>query len=224
MYRACIFDLDGTLANTLYSIASFSNEALRRCGYGVIPEEDYQKIVGDGADTQIHRMLGIVRGEGAFTEQEAARLREVYGDLYGGDPLHLLREYPGMRATVAGLRKAGIRTAVLSNKPDAWTQAIVASLFPAGSFDLCIGQRPGLPRKPSPEGALHIAREFGLPPSSILYIGDTNTDMKTGQNAGMDTAGALWGFRTRRELEENHATYIVETPEGILPLVSRCMR
>lgn len=224
MYRACIFDLDGTLANTLYSIASFSNEALRRCGYGVIPEEDYKKIVGDGADVQVRRMLGIVRGEGAFTEQEAAHLREVYGGLYGSDPLHLLRNYPGMRETIAALRGSGIRTAVLSNKPDAWTQAIVASLFPAGSFDLCIGQRPGLERKPSPEGALRIAREFELPPSSILYVGDTNTDMKTGQNAGMDTAGALWGFRTRRELEENHATYVVETPEEILSLVSRCKR
>lgn len=216
--------MDGTLANTLYSIVSFSNEALRRCGYGAVPEEDYRKIIGDGADMQVRRMLGIVRGEGAFTEQEAARVREAYGDLYGSDPLHLLENYPGMQETIAALRKAGIRTAVLSNKPDAWTQAIVASLFPSGSFDLCIGQRPGLPRKPSPEGALHIAREFGLFPSSILYIGDTDTDMKTGQNAGMDTAGALWGFRTRRELEENHATYIVETPEELLPLVIRRAR
>ena len=220
MYSACIFDLDGTLANTLYSIASFSNAALKECGYEPIPPEDYRRIVGDGADMQVRRMLGVARGGGPFTERDVAQLKKIYYGFYGSDPVHLVREYPRMKETVAGLRKGGTRTAVLSNKPDAWTQAIVASLFPAGSFDLCYGQSDRFARKPSPEGALLIASELGLSPREILYIGDTNTDMKTGRGAGMDTAGALWGFRGRKELEENHATYLIESPEEILSLVS----
>lgn len=220
MYRACIFDLDGTLANTLYSIAYFSNRALKECGYPTIPEEDYRKIVGDGADMQIHRMLAAVTGDRTFTEQEAAALKGIYSALYESDPAHLIREYPGMRKTLAALKAEGVATAVLSNKPDAWTKAIIASLFPKDSFDLCFGQQPGIPRKPSPKGALMIAEKFRLRPKEILYIGDTNTDMKTGNSAGMDTAGALWGFRGRRELEENGAVYLLEAPTEILSLVN----
>jgi phosphoglycolate phosphatase len=219
LYRACIFDLDGTLANTLYSIAAFSNQALKRCGYPTIPEEDYRRIVGDGADMQIRRMLAAVSGGRPITEQEAAKLKGVYSALYESDPVYLVREYPGMRETLASLKAADIATAVLSNKPDAWTKAIVASLFPKGSFDLCYGQQPGFPRKPSPEGALKIAEKFRLQPKEILYIGDTNTDMKTGGRAGMDTAGALWGFRDRRELEENGAVYLLNAPVEILQVI-----
>ena len=223
MYRACIFDLDGTLANTLYSIAHFSNQALKQCGYPIIPEEDYRRIVGDGADMQIRRMLTAVSGGRAFTEREAEVLKGVYSSLYESDPTYLIREYPGMRETLAELKTAGNATAILSNKPDAWTKAIISSLFPRGTFGLCFGQQPGIPRKPSPEGALRIAGKFGLPPKEILYIGDTNTDMKTGSNAGMDTAGALWGFRDRRELEENGAVYLLKTPIEILPVMN-CKR
>ncbi|MFU0832366.1 MAG: HAD family hydrolase [Oscillospiraceae bacterium] len=220
MYRACIFDLDGTLANTLYSIAFFSNEALRQQGYPVIQAEDYRKIVGDGADMQIHRMLTAVSGGHSFTEQEAASLKEIYFSLYEKDPVYLVREYPGMQETIEQLKKSGILTAVLSNKPNAWTQAIVSALFPSGSFELCFGQQSGIPRKPSPDGALLIAKKFKLEPKDILYIGDTNTDMKTGKNAGMDTAGALWGFRDRAELEENGAVYLLESPKEILSVVN----
>lgn len=208
------------MANTLYSIAFFSNRALRQRGYPEIPEEDYRRIVGDGADMQIRRMLTAVSGGRPFTEEEAAALKQVYSSLYESDPVYLVREYPGMRETLAALKTAGIKTAVLSNKPDPWTQAIVSSLFPSGSFELCFGQRPGLPRKPSPAGALKIAEEFHLEPQEILYIGDTDTDMKTGAGASMDTAGALWGFRDRRELEETGAVYLLKTPAEILPLVN----
>lgn len=220
MYRACIFDLDGTLANTLYSIAYFSNEALKQRGYPAIEAEDYRKIVGDGADVQIHRMLTAVSDGRPFTEQEAASLKEIYFSFYEKDPVHLVREYPGMQETIEQLKKSGILTAVLSNKPDAWTQAIVSSLFPTGSFELCFGQKSGIPRKPSPAGALMIAEKWKLEPKDILYIGDTNTDMKTGKSAGMDTAGALWGFRGRAELEENGAVYLLESPKEILSVVN----
>lgn len=218
MYLACIFDLDGTLANTLESIAYFSNEALKKCGYPVIPVDDYKTIVGDGADMQVRRMLNRVVGENAWSQDDFQKLRTIYGGLYGADPTRLLKNYDGMPQTIRRLKESGVKTAVLSNKPHEWVTAIIADLFPEGSFDACYGQRPGVPRKPSPQGALLIADELGVKPAQCLYIGDTNTDMKTGAAAGMDTAGAVWGFRERAELEANHAVYLAEKPEQILKI------
>ncbi len=215
MYQACIFDLDGTLSDTLESIAYYSNAALKQCGYDTIPPSDYRRIVGDGADMQMHRMLNALCGEGNYTEEDIKTLRSVYDALYTSDPLYLAKPYPGMAETLSLLKQSGLKTAVLSNKPDEWVQPIVRGLYPAGSFDLCIGQRPELRRKPAPDGALLIAREFGVEPADCLYVGDTNTDMKTGAAAGMETVGVLWGFRGRRELEENHARHIIDKPEEL---------
>ena len=220
MYLACIFDLDGTLANTLESIAYFSNEALKQCGYPTIPTLDYKTIVGDGADMQVRRMLDRTAGKGAWSEDDFRRVRTVYGGLYGNDPTHLLKNYDGMPQTLKALKDAGIRTAVLSNKPNDWVQAIISFLFPKGTFDACYGQRPQVPRKPAPDGALLIAKELKVLPAQCLYIGDTNTDMKTGSAAGMDTAGVLWGFRGRAELEANHAKYLAETPAQIVRIAA----
>lgn len=220
MYRACIFDLDGTLADTLESIAYFSNRALEQCGYPTIPVQDYKTIVGDGADMQVRRMLDRTAGKGAWSEEDFQKVRTVYGGLYASDPTYLLKNYGGMPQTVRELKTAGIKTAVLSNKPHEWVTAIIAHLFPEGSFDACYGQRPQVPRKPSPDGALLIAEEIGVAPKQCLYIGDTNTDMKTGAAAGMDTIGALWGFRTRAELMENHARYLAETPERVAEIAT----
>lgn len=219
-YHACIFDLDGTLVNTLASIAYFSNAALLACGYSRIELSSYKTIVGDGAEMQVRRMLNHVKGENTWTEEDLAKLRRLYYTFYSARPLNLSEVYPGMKHTLEALRKAGLKTAVLSNKPHAWTKAIIEGLYPAGTFDLCYGQRPQVPRKPAPDGALLIARELGVEPDLCLYIGDTNTDMKTGAAAGMDTAGALWGFRTRRELEECHARYLLNKPEDLISLIS----
>ena len=221
MYLACIFDLDGTLLNTLNSIAYFSNVALKDCGYPAIPAADYKSIVGDGADMQLRRMLNRIAGEGGYTDEEFGRLRRRYTELYAARPTYRTEQYPGMEATLRRLKETGVKTAVLSNKPHAWVTDIISGLFPAGTFDLFFGQREGVPRKPAPDGALMIAKTLGLAPRSVLYIGDTNTDMKTGDAAGMDTAGALWGFRTRRELEENHAVYLLQKPEDIAEVVAR---
>jgi phosphoglycolate phosphatase len=215
LYLACIFDLDGTLANTLESIAYFSNRALEECGYPTIPVQDYKTIVGDGADMQVRRMMDSAAGSGAWTEEDFRRVRTVYGDLYASNPTYLLKNYVGMPQTIRRLKDAGLRTAVLSNKPHEWVTAIIAHLFPEGSFDVCLGQTPGIPRKPAPDGALLVADKLGMEPAQCLYVGDTNTDMKTGAAAGMDTAGAVWGFRTREELERNGARYLAEKPERI---------
>ncbi|HCW80562.1 MAG TPA: HAD family hydrolase [Ruminococcaceae bacterium] len=224
MYRACIFDLDGTLAYTLDSIAYFSNKALEKCGYRAIPVEDYKVIVGDGADMQVRRMLDSTAGKGAWTEEDFHRVREIYGNLYGSNPTYLLKNYSGMPQTLQRLKAAGIKAAVLSNKPDAWVAVIIESLFPAGTFDICCGQRQDIPRKPSPKGALLIAEKLGVSPAQCLYIGDTNTDMKTGASAGMDTAGAVWGYRGRDELIANHAKYLADVPEKVADIAMSGMQ
>ena len=215
MYKACIFDLDGTLANTLDSIAYFANSALKQCGYDTIDKNQYRYLVGEGADKLVHRMLGTVCGPQGFTEADAQKLQTIYNDLYESDPTYIVTDYSGVHDAVAALKSAGIKLAVLSNKPHNTTAAVIGALFAAGTFDLCYGQREHVARKPSPQGALIIAQELGIAPNECLYIGDTSTDMKTGAAAGMDTAGVLWGFRDEHELKENHAKYIIEDPKQI---------
>ncbi len=224
MYKACIFDLDGTLANTLDSIAFFANEALEKCGYPPIGAQKYRYLVGNGANRLMHRMLDTVCGENNYTEDDITKLRTVYDELYENDPTYIVTDYSGMHEAVSSLKQRGLRLAVLSNKPHNCTTAIVSALFEDGMFDLCYGQRPQVARKPAPQGALLIADELGVKPQECLYIGDTNTDMQTGAAAGMDTAGVLWGFRDRKELEENHAKYVVEHPEEIVKIVACSMR
>lgn len=224
MYKACILDLDGTLANTLRSIAYFANEALKKCGYPPIEADQYRYLVGNGANRLMHRMLVTAGGEGADTQEQVDLLRKIYDELYEASPTYLVTEYAGMCDTIKVLRQRGIRLAVLSNKPHNCTCAIVSALFEPGSFDLCYGQRNGVERKPSPQGALLIVEELGVQPQECLYIGDTNTDMQTGAAANMDTVGVLWGFRERKELEQNNAKYIIESPEDLIKIIDRNMR
>jgi len=220
LYKVCIFDLDGTLANTLNSIAFFANDALEKCGYNTIEVQKYRYLVGNGADLLMHRMLDLVCGEGCYTEDEIKKLRKIYNHLYESNPTYIVTNYSGVHETIDALKQKGIKTAVLSNKPHNCTTTIVNALFESNSFDVCYGQRLQVARKPSPEGALLIAKELDVEPKDCLYIGDTNTDMKTGAAAGMDTVGVLWGFRDRRELEENHAKYIIEAPKEIEEIVA----
>lgn len=224
MYKACIFDLDGTLANTLASIANFANTALKKCGYETISVDKYRYLVGNGAVRLMHNMLDTVCGADGYDEEDVRRLREVYDALYEENPTLLVTNYPGMRETAEKLKSAGIKMAVLSNKPHNCTTAIVEALYGQELFDCCYGQRPKVARKPSPDGALLIADELQIEPKDFLYIGDTNTDMKTGAAAGMDTVGVLWGFRDEKELKENHAKFIIERPEQIYKIAASCMR
>lgn len=224
MYKACIFDLDGTLANTLNSIAFFANGALEKCGYKTIEISKYRYLVGNGADYLMRRMLNTVCGEGNYSEDEVQRLRKAYNALYECDPTHIVANYDGMQELIRELRQAGIKLAVLSNKPHNCTVAIIEALFAPGTFGACYGQRPEVARKPSPQGALIIADELGVKPKECLYIGDTDIDMKTGAAAGMDTVGVLWGFRPRQELEENNAKYIVKFPKEIKDILNYGVR
>ena len=203
-YKACIFDLDGTLADTLQSIACFGNGTLNAFGYPSIDPEEYKLLVGNGADMLIRRMLARV-GAG-LSEAEIKNFRAEYDRRYESRPMHLVTAYPGLQGLLSKLKSNGVKLGVLSNKPDNMTRAIVSKLY-GNTPGAVRGQLPGIPAKPDPTAALDMARELGVSPGDVLYIGDSGVDMDTAKNADMDSCGVLWGFRTEGELLEHGAKY-----------------
>lgn len=217
-YRACIFDLDGTLANTLRSIAYFGNGALEAFGLPPIDPEEYKHLVGNGADLLMRRMLKRVGAE--FSEEEILRFRAEYDRRYESEPMKLVEAYPGLQELLSGLRAQGIRLGVLSNKPDNMTRAIAAALYP-GLIQAVHGQRAGVPTKPDPTAVLALAEELGARPGEILYVGDSGVDMDTGRSAGMDPCGVLWGFRSREELLAHGALYLAADAAELQKIIEK---
>lgn len=215
MKKAVIFDLDGTLADTLSSITYFANEALKTYGLSPISKDRYRYLVGNGAAKLVQ---GMLKESGDPELQLYHQVSQLYNSSYDENPLFLASPYPGILDLLQQLSDHGIKTAVLSNKPHSTTVQIVRQLFPQDQISLCFGQREGIPRKPDPAGVFAILKEWNLKPEDCLYVGDTCTDMQTGHNAGITTVGVLWGFRDRAELEENHADHIIAEPSQLLPL------
>ncbi len=218
MIKACIFDLDGTLANTLPTLVSVGNRALAACGYRTVNADRYPALIGKGADQLITGLIYIATMVPPWPG-ELARVRKEYDKLYAADPLYLTEQYDGISATLSALTARGIKTAVLSNKPHDMTCRVIEGLFPEHAFDVCFGQRPQIAKKPAPDAALEIADILELSPAEILFIGDSGVDMQTGANAGMQTVGVLWGFRSEAELRENGATYLIARPDALLSLL-----
>ena len=211
-YDACIFDLDGTLANTLRSIAYFGNTTLEEFGLPTIPEETYKRLVGNGADVLMKRMLHTVGAQ--FSEETLRRFRAAYDRHYESEPMKLVEPYPGIPETLQKLKDQGILIGVLSNKPDNMARYIVDALF--GNLPHQVhGQRAGIPTKPDPTAVLHMAADFGVAPEKVLYVGDSGVDMETGRNAGMDPCGVLWGFRDEEELRSQGAKYLVSSAQEL---------
>lgn len=217
-YRSCIFDLDGTLVDSLQSIAYFANSTLESFGLPAIDVMDYKFLVGNGAKVLMDRMLAHVGA--SLTEEERRRFRAEYDRRYAADPIALAGAYPGMPELVSRLRRKGYKLAVLSNKPDDMTHAIVKELY-GPVFHTVYGQREGIPTKPDPAAVLAIARELEVPPESTLYIGDSGVDMDTARNAGMDSCGVLWGFRSREELLEHGAKYLAGDPAQLEEIIDK---
>lgn len=217
--KACVFDLDGTLTNTINAIAHFGNRALEAFGYNTIPVNDYKRYVGDGRTVLIHRMLKAVGAED--NEENFNKVCRVYDEGYEADPLYDTDAYEGIRGLLKELKNRGIKTAVCTNKPDNVAQDVILKIFGEGVFDTVCGVIEGFPTKPEPYSALKITERLGVSPSECLFIGDTNVDIMTGINAGMTTVGVLWGFRERAELEEAGAEYIISQPSEILEIVEK---
>ena len=219
MYKVCIFDLDGTIADTVESIAHVGNQTLRAFGLPEIPVKDYNFYAGDGADVQVKRMLAAVPGGDKVDYEE---VRTQYRKWFAENPFYHVKPYDGILELLEGLKAQGLKIAVLSNKPHGAAVEVVHKIFGRDMFHKIQGQTSEIPRKPSPIGALAVAKEFGALPQECLYCGDTNTDMDTGKAAGMFTIGVTWGFRPRTELEEHHADKIVDQPSEILELAAEC--
>lgn len=216
MIRACIFDLDGTIADTVESIGVVGNRLL--CHYGLPKRQirEYNYFAGDGADELVKRILKASGGTETVNYEEA---KALYRKWFEEDPFYHVKPFDGIVELLEALKAEGISIAVFSNKPHHAAVDVVKRIFGEGLFDEVQGQTKEVPRKPSPVGALAIAGRLGVTPKECLYLGDTNTDMDTGKAAGMFTIGVTWGFRPRKELEEHQAKKIVDRPEEVLAFV-----
>ena len=214
MIKACIFDLDGTLENTLESMAYVANEILEKMNLRPQPVENFKYYSGEGADMLIRRCL---KDAGDPELKHYEECRSIYRKKFDEDPLYKVVPYEGIKETLLELKKRGMKLAVCSNKPHVAAIKVIDRMF-AGYFDLVIGQSEAIRRKPAPDGPLKAASEFGVSPKECMYVGDTKTDMETGNAAKMHTVGVLWGFRDRQELEDNGAEVIAEKPRDLLQI------
>ncbi len=214
--RAVLFDLDGTLVDSLADIGESMNEVLREKG---LPEHslgDYRALVGDGVTMLTRRALPEAwAADEALVATCVARMRQVYG----ARPCLKTEAYPGVDRLLDGLQARGLALAVLSNKPHDLTVRVVAQVFPGRPFSPVFGERAGVPRKPDPTSAIEVAALLGLAPAEVLYVGDTPTDMRTALAAGMPAVGVLWGFRGEAELRESGAAAVAAHPEQVLELL-----
>ena len=211
MYKAVLFDLDGTLTDTLVDIADAMNRALRLHGLPEWPVEAYRYLVGNGAKVLSERCV-------RERQELSAAVRQTYQAYYETHNLVQTKPYEGVPEMLQALVDRGRRLAVFSNKPDADTKAVVRHFFPEIPFAVVRGQVEGVPVKPDPTGALAVADEMGLAPGEFLYLGDTAVDMECALAAGMHPVGALWGFRTEEELRQSGAEHLARQPGDLLAI------
>lgn len=212
-YRCCLFDLDGTLINSLADLAEASNTMLQKKGLPTYPTERYRYFVGRG----VPKLIEMVVPEPSRTPEILAGCRQLFDEYYHVHALDHTAPYDGIRPMLAEMARRGLALAVVSNKPDGFVRQIVGAVFP-GVFAGVQGQRTGIPRKPDPAMALNACAALGLPPEECLYFGDSGVDMQTACAAGMTAVGVLWGFRERTELLENGARHLIARPEEALAL------
>ena len=215
MKKLCVFDLDGTLMNTIPAISHFGNSALKKFGFPEIEPNRYKLLVGNGRDLLIHRMLAE---SGNDTEENYNNVGKAYDTAYEADPLYKTAPYDGVLNLLDTLKEKGFTLAVLSNKPDNVTQDVVR-LFFGERFDVIAGQKKGVAPKPDPAGVYAILDELKMTAEESYFIGDTYVDISTGKNAGIESIGVLWGFRDREELTNAGADHIVAKAEEILDIV-----
>ena len=215
MIKACIFDLDGTLAYTLDSMAAVGNQVVRKFGLNPMPVENYRYYCGNGADMLVKRLL-IDAGDKELVHYEEAR--KLYRTEFDKDPFYKIQHYPGMPETLKTLKQNGVKLGVCSNKPHEAAVKVVKRMFGDQVFDMVMGQSDSIRKKPAPDGPLKIAEAFGVLPEECMYLGDSGTDMQTGKAEVIYNEGVLWGYREKEELLKNGADALVESPEDILDL------
>ncbi len=213
--KAVIFDLDGTLLNTIDTIKYYCDGALTKYGFNAIPVEKYKIMVGNGARLLIERAMTYTR---EWTQAEFEDVYKAYNDAYDADTLYLTEPYPGIVEMLRHLKEKGFKTAVLSNKPDFATRDVVKTVFGEGAFDIVRGGIDGVPLKPDPAAVLNIIDELGLEKDEVMFVGDTKVDIATGKNAELYAVGVLWGFRDKAELKEAGADVIINDAAKIVEI------
>mgnify|MGYP001567946415 FL=1 len=214
-YEAVLFDLDGTLLDTLEDIADSTNRALDYFGFPQHKAEAYKYFIGDGREALAVRALPEHNRDTATVGKLVARMGEEYAAHWSDNT----RPYKGVPELLDALTALGISISILSNKPHDFTELMVSRLLRQWRFHIVVGALPDIPKKPSPVAALDIAKRLNLKPGEFLYVGDSDVDMKTAVSAGMYPVGAVWGFRTAQELVAGGAKVLIEKPTDLLKLL-----
>lgn len=211
MKKLVIFDLDGTLLNTIADLANSTNYALKVLGYPIHEPDKYNFMVGNGINKLFERALP----DGEKTEENVLRVRQEFVPYYDQHNADKSRPYPGVTELLETLQTAGMQLAVASNKYQTATEKLIAHYFPNIKFTAVFGQREGIPMKPDPIIVKEILQIAKVQEEETLYVGDSGVDMQTAINAGVTSCGVTWGFRPRTELESFHPDHIVDNAEEI---------
>ena len=214
-YKAVLFDLDGTLLDTIDDIGDAINRVLKQNGFPTHNMDTYRRLVGNGA---LNTIIGALPEDKRIDSVINSCLKAFQED-YSRNWNVKTRVYDGIPELLDSLTVRGVKITVLSNKPHRYTKQCMEGFLPDWDFDVVFGQRDDVPRKPDPAGALEIAEKLDLSPSDFLYLGDTEVDMKTSIDAGMFPVGVLWGFRSAEELKENGAEVLIKRPFEALDLL-----
>lgn len=215
-FEAVLFDLDGTLLDSLQDIAAAANRALMNEGLPTHSLAAYRYLVGEGVQVLMQRAIP----ESVRTDELVERCTELFRSYYRDAWNVHTQPYPGIVELLNNLKVRRIASAVLSNKPHDFTQRCIAYYFPDHAFGAVLGCRDNVPRKPHPAGALEISRQLGIVPEKIVFLGDTRIDVQTALAAGMTPVGALWGFRDEKELRQAGAKAVIRTPMELLTLLN----
>ncbi|MBR4911148.1 MAG: HAD-IA family hydrolase [Clostridia bacterium] len=214
MIKAVLFDLDGTLADSLLDLAKSTNYAIGKFGYPARETERYKYYAGDGMPKMIERALP----EDGKNPENVAKILPVFLEYYGKHYCDNTKAYPGMVELIDSLKDRGITVAVVTNKAQEMAEKVVGKLY-GGRFDLILGKCEGIPPKPDPTAALIAMKKLGVTPEDCVFVGDSEMDVKTGVNSGAYPVGVLWGFREKEELLGGGAKKIIERPQELLAII-----
>lgn len=212
MIKGVIFDLDGTLANSIEDIADSMNQVLEENNFPTHDYATYKTFVGRGVRTLVEKSLPLENRDAKEIEKNFDRMMQVYDE----NCIVKTCLYPGIKDLLDALSERGIKISVFSNKANELTQKVVKVLLADWKLEYVLGAGGDIPRKPDPKGAILISEKMGIDPSELMYIGDSGVDMATAQNSGMHAVGVLWGFRDMEELLTNGAQTILEKPMDLM--------
>ncbi len=215
MIKAVIFDLDGTLVNSLDDLAVSTNYSLEKHGFNTYPVEDYKYLVGDGMVKLIERAIP----DEQFNNDTFKSVFDCFMAHYRENFLVNTVAYDGIKDVLSALSNMGLKLAVVSNKADDMAKRVVKSIFEQGVFTVVSGKREGYPVKPDPTLTLEIIGQLGVKPQECVFVGDSGMDTATAVNSGCYPLGVLWGFRAKAELLENGAKSLAKTPEEIIEII-----